>query len=120
MENNQNKAMNMKTLIVTCLLSGLISGCAMRRSEPVKQKLFQPASSQIANGEKIFMAKCQKCHPGGEAGLGIALNPVPAPRFLKRFQIRHGLGVMPAFKKDEISRQQLYDITSYMSAWKHY
>lgn len=91
----------------------------MRRSEPVKRKIFEPASSQVASGEKIFMAKCQKCHPGGEAGLGIGLNPVPAPKFLKKFQIRHGLGVMPSFKENEISPQQLKDLLSYMSAWKH-
>lgn len=112
--------MNIKTLIIACAIACLAIGCTPRRSEPVRQKLFHPSSSQVANGERVFMAKCQKCHPGGEAGLGIALNPVPAPRFLKRFQIRHGLGVMPAFKKDEISRQELYDITTYMSAWKHY
>lgn len=120
MENNQDEAMNIRSIIFTCAIASFLAACAMRRSEPVKQKMFQPANSQVANGEKVFMAKCQKCHPGGEAGLGIALNPVPAPRFLKRFQIRHGLGVMPVFKKDEISRQQLYEITSYMSAWKHY
>ncbi|MCE6991419.1 cytochrome c [Dyadobacter sp. CY323] len=112
--------MNRKTLLITFVLAGFLTACAMRRSEPAKQKMFEPATSQIANGEKIFMAKCQKCHPGGEAGLGIGLNPVPAPKFLKRFQIRHGLGVMPAFKKEEITRQELHDITSYMSAWKHY
>lgn len=112
--------MNIKAILLMCTITAAVGGCAGRHSEPVKQKLFQPATSEIANGEKIFMAKCQKCHPGGEAGLGIALNPVPAPRFLKRFQIRHGLGVMPAFKKDEISRKELYDITSYMAAWKHY
>ena len=112
--------MKITAIILTCTLTLVLAACAVRRSEPVKQKLFKPATSEIANGEKIFMAKCQKCHPGGEAGLGIALNPVPAPRFLKRFQMRHGLGVMPAFKKDEISRQELYDITSYMAAWKRY
>lgn len=112
--------MKVKTILLACALSGFLNTCAVRRSEPVRQKLFRPATSRIANGEKIFMTKCQKCHPGGEAGLGIALNPVPAPRFLKRFQIRHGLGVMPAFKKDEITREQLHDITGYLSAWKHY
>jgi mono/diheme cytochrome c family protein len=66
------------------------------------------------------MAHCQKCHPGGEGGLGPALNSNPAPQFIYRFQMRHGLGVMPAFKKDEISKRDLKDISKYLKAWKHH
>jgi mono/diheme cytochrome c family protein len=66
------------------------------------------------------MMHCQKCHPGGEGGLGPAINPNPAPGFIKRFQMRHGLGVMPGFNKNEISKKDLKDISKYMKAWKHY
>ncbi len=48
----------------------------------------------------------KKCHPGGEAGLGPALNWNPAPGFIKKFQVRHGLGVMPSFKSNEISKAE--------------
>ena len=83
------------------------------------QDQFIPANNEIAEGEKVFMLHCQKCHPGGEGGLGPAINPVPAPGFIKQFQIRHGLGVMPSFKKDEISKQDLRNIRKYMHAWKN-
>ncbi|HYH56249.1 MAG TPA: cytochrome c, partial [Anseongella sp.] len=90
------------------------------RSEPLKGELFIPADENIAKGEKIYMLYCQKCHPAGEAGLGPAINSNPAPRFVKRFQVRHGLGVMPAFKKGEISKSDLRAISRYLQAWKSY
>lgn len=62
------------------------------------------------------MESCHKCHPGGEAGLGPAINNKPLPDFLKRVQIRHGLGVMPSFAKEEISDQELEALLDYMTA----
>lgn len=106
--------------IFACCSIWLLASCASKRSEPVKKRAFEPTTARVANGEKIYMAKCQKCHPGGEAGLGIAINPNPAPRFLKKFQIRHGLGVMPAFRSSELSRADLQDVAVYLSEWKHY
>ena len=99
---------------------GIVAGCASRRSEPFKKEFFRPANASIANGEKMYMAHCQKCHPGGEAGLGPSINANPAPQFIKRFQMRHGLGVMPGFRRDEISKEDLRDISKYSKAWKHY
>jgi len=96
----------------------MISACAIRKSEPITNHTFIPANEHIANGEMVFMENCQKCHPGGEAGLGPAINPTPG--FIKQFQVRHGLGVMPSFKKDEISKQVLKEIKEYLHAWKHY
>ena len=86
----------------------------------VIQRSFIPATESIAHGEKVFMTYCNKCHPSGEAGLGPAINSNPAPQFIKRFQVRHGLGVMPSFKKDEISKEDLRGISAYLRAWKHY
>jgi mono/diheme cytochrome c family protein len=105
-------------MVVIVLLA--LESCVMRRSEPLTGKEFTHASPSIANGEKVYMIYCQKCHPGGEAGLGPAINSNPAPAFIKRFQVRHGLGVMPAFKRDEISKSYLHDITTYLKAWKQY
>lgn len=92
----------------------------MRKSEPVKEKTFAPAHAQVQRGEAVYMAYCHKCHPAGEAGLGPAINSNPAPQFVKRFQMRHGLGVMPPFKRDEISRADLHAVSKYLRAWKHY
>lgn len=98
----------------------LFSRCAMRKSEPLKQKAFSGMSEQVQRGEVVYMAHCNKCHPAGEAGIGPDLNANPAPQFVKRFQMRHGLGVMPAFKRDEISATDLHAISKYLHAWKHY
>jgi mono/diheme cytochrome c family protein len=94
--------------------------CAVRHSEPLEQQLFAPKDERVANGERVYMAQCQKCHPGGEGGLGPAINSNPAPQLIKRFQMRHGLGVMPSFKKDEITKKDLHDVSKYLKAWKHY
>jgi mono/diheme cytochrome c family protein len=107
--------------ILTIIAGGsYFSSCALRKSEPIKQKEFTPYNERIVNGERVYMMNCQKCHPAGEGGLGPAINSNPAPQFVKRFQMRHGLGVMPPFKKNEISKKDLHDISKYLRAWKHY
>ena len=108
------------SLSVICLLVMGSYSCTVRKSEPLTRNTFIPKNEDIANGERVYMIYCQKCHPGGEGGLGPAINSNPAPGFIKRFQMRHGLGVMPGFKKDEISKEDLHDISKYMKAWKHY
>jgi mono/diheme cytochrome c family protein len=103
--------------IIVCLI---IVSCASRKSTPITGKEFVAKNERVANGERVFMANCQKCHPGGEGGLGPAINSNPAPQLIKRFQMRHGLGVMPSFKKNEISKKDLRDISKYLKAVKHY
>ena len=117
----------MRTMLaVACVVASvwtcaaLMPSCSSRKAEALKGKQFVPANARIANGERVYMRACQKCHPGGEAGLGPAINSNPAPQFVKRFQMRHGLGVMPSFKKDEISKKDLRDISKYLKAWKRY
>jgi mono/diheme cytochrome c family protein len=109
----------MKFILLLVVSLMFTVSCAVRRSEPVKQKIFNP-SGDVAHGEKIYMSYCHKCHPSGEAGLGPAINSNPAPMFLKKFQVRHGLGVMPAFKKDALSKSDLDAIATYLKAWKRY
>ncbi|HYF31732.1 MAG TPA: cytochrome c [Chitinophagaceae bacterium] len=117
----------MKTIVgLACMILSVflfvvvIQSCASRKAEAIKGKQFVPANARVANGERMYMMHCDKCHPGGEAGLGPAINSNPAPQFIKRFQMRHGLGVMPAFKKNEISKKDLRDISKFLRAWKHY
>ena len=94
--------------------------CVVRKSEPITGHFFIPGDEHVANGERVYMAQCQKCHPAGEGGLGPSINSNPAPGFVKRFQMRHGLGVMPSFKEGEISKNDLHDISKYLKAWKRY
>ena len=105
-------------MLTTASLS--ILSCKIRRSEPISGSEFTAETTEITNGEIVYMAKCQRCHPAGEGGLGPAINSNPAPSFLKRFQVRHGLGTMPSFKRDEISKKDLHDITNYLKAWKRH
>ncbi|HYF71002.1 MAG TPA: cytochrome c [Ohtaekwangia sp.] len=107
-------------LLIFLLLSCITISCASRKSEPVKGKTFTAKNEAVKQGEQVFMKYCQKCHPAGEAGLGPALNANPAPAFIKRFQMRHGLGVMPGFTQDEISKEDLHHITDYLRALKQY
>jgi mono/diheme cytochrome c family protein len=107
--------------IIYCIvLSAFIFSCSIRKAEPITQREFIPANERIANGQKVFMSYCNKCHPGGEGGLGPSITSNPAPQFIKRFQMRHGLGVMPAFKQHEISKKDLHDISKFLHAWKTY
>ena len=97
----------------------LMHSCASRKSEPLTGDVFTSSDPHVLNGEKVYMLHCQKCHPGGgEGGLGPAINSNPSPGFVKRFQVRHGLGVMPSFDKSEIATDDLQDIASYLKAWK--
>ncbi len=105
-------------ILVSC--TSIIVSCVARKSEPLSGRPFKAKNSKIAHGEQLYMIHCQKCHPSGEAGLGPSLNRNPAPGFLKRFQMRHGLGVMPAFSKGELSHSDLKDISKYIHAWKAY
>ena len=99
-------------LTAVCLIS-LACGSARRR-EP----LATPAAldQRAERGRAVFMANCHQCHPGGEAGLGPAINDKPFPEFLKKFQVRHGLGTMPSFSEQKISDEQLEDLMAYLNA----
>ena len=103
------------------LMSGLLlmPGCSARRGEPIVGPL--PLSEPgITRGQQVFMRECHQCHPGGEAGLGPALNNKPLPGFLIRFQVRNGLGAMPGFSQKEISSTELDDLIDYLKALRNH
>ena len=104
--------------IVILFIVIIINSCVIRKSEPITGKVVDTNNPHVRNGQLIYMTYCQKCHPMGEGGLGPALNSIQVPSFVTRFQVRHGLGVMPYFKKDQISKEGLHDVTAYMSALK--
>jgi mono/diheme cytochrome c family protein len=72
------------------------------------------------HGRQVFMRFCNGCHPNGEGGLGPALNNKLLPGFLIKFQVRHGLGVMPSFSDDVISDEELDDLAGYLVALRHH
>jgi mono/diheme cytochrome c family protein len=85
-----------------------------RRSEPIIGPT--PAKgAAFAEGRRLFMQYCHACHPAGEAGLGPAINNKPLPAALIKFQVRHGLGAMPAFK-DHLDQDELDAVAAYLIA----
>ena len=105
----------MKTNVVLALFLAMLQmapACSSRKSLPLEGPLS--LTEQEQKGELVFMEHCQRCHPGGEAGLGPAINP--APGFGKRFQIRHGLGAMPSFDETLISDKELDNMLNYLKA----
>jgi mono/diheme cytochrome c family protein len=102
---------NYKILLSFSLFFSIVS-CAVRKSEPITAKVVNVADSHTKNGQVLYNNYCQKCHPAGEAGLGPSVTSKPG--FAKRFQMRHGLGVMPSFKKDQLSKRDVKDIAIYL------
>lgn len=95
-----------------------LAGCSARRGEPFRGPI-DVSDPRLARGETVFMAKCNKCHPGGEGGLGPALNNKPLPHFLVRYQTRNGGGAMPPFDADELTDKDLEDVTAYLKALRN-
>lgn len=104
----------MRLLVSAALAAGLLA-CSARRGEPLRGPL-DLSDPRVAKGRAVYMENCNKCHPGGDAGLGPALNNKPLPGFLVRFQTRHGLGAMPAFGEVEIPEADLDHLVAYLKA----
>ena len=99
-----------------CIILFAAAGCgSARRGEPIGRPVTI-ANVDVARGRAVFFRECHQCHPGGEAGLGPALNNKPAPGFLIKTQVRTGLGTMPSFGKDEVSSEELDDLVKYLFA----
>lgn len=97
------------------IAAGLAIACGQaRRSEPLMGPLV--LGSEQERGRTAYMKYCHQCHPGGEGGLGPSLNDKPLPTFLKKFQVRQGIGSMPSFSEEEIPDEELDDIMAYLEA----
>lgn len=103
--------------MVACLLLPLlVSGCrSVRRGEPI-QGALDVSDPRIARGQQVYARNCAMCHPGGEGGLGPALNQMPFPRWLMKVQVRTGLGVMPDFDQHTVSSEDLDALVNYSLA----
>lgn len=107
-----------QTLTQLSLLALLLdaTGChTTRRGEPMTGPM-QSTDPKVEHGRLVFLQNCYQCHPGGEAGLGPALNNKPAPVFLMKTQVRLGLGAMPRFSKKQIPQSDLDDLMAYVIA----
>jgi mono/diheme cytochrome c family protein len=93
----------------------ILAACSARRGEPLGYAR-RGADPSVEHGRVVFMQHCHKCHPGGEAGLGPAINDKPLPEFLMKTQVRVGLGAMPSFHRQEISGEELDNLIRYLKA----
>lgn len=109
----------LRTAAVILPLLVLVACGSARRGPPV-QPPMEIAGAEDARGRAVFMHYCNGCHPRGEAGLGPGLNDKPLPGFLIKFQVRNGLGAMPAFSDYIISSEDLDDLVRYLIALRHH
>lgn len=72
-------------------------------------------TDELEAGRITFNNKCASCHPGGRAGVGPSIINKPLPKFLVRWQIRHGLGVMPAFGEEVLSDEEVREVAEYVT-----
>jgi mono/diheme cytochrome c family protein len=113
----------MSTRLVTTFVAGMLivawvavlfGGCGRsHRGEPQGPEVT-PDNAAEAEGERLFARFCYQCHPGGEAGLGPALNDKPLPAAAIRTQIREGVGAMPAFGSELLGDNEVAAIAEYV------
>lgn len=89
------------------------TGCSAPKIMPYSDPVTLE-TKDLNNGRELFNQHCASCHPRGMAGLGPAIINKPLPEFLIRFQIRNGIGVMPAFKEDVLDDKQVENIAGYL------
>jgi mono/diheme cytochrome c family protein len=102
-----------------CLAAGCSARSYLGYAPPARRPNSIPSerlqdNPRLAEGQRVFMEHCNQCHVGGAAGVGPSLNDKPLPPWLVRFQVRHGLGAMPAFSPRRISDRQLEDVITYV------
>jgi mono/diheme cytochrome c family protein len=111
--------MRTPTTYLICICVLLLSSCgSARRGEPFTGPLLM--SNDALAGRQVFMANCHQCHPGGEAGLGPAINNKPLPKFLVQVQVRNGIGAMPAFSEQDITDDALDDLLIYLEGLRQH
>lgn len=101
-------------LVVLVVLVTFAGACASpRRGENLGNAPAITDSSE-QRGREQYMRHCNACHVGGSGALGPALNDKRLPVFLMRFQVRHGLGAMPRFTREQISDEELDHLMAYL------
>jgi mono/diheme cytochrome c family protein len=75
-----------------------------------------PRFGDAERGRVVFLHHCDRCHPGGGAGLGPALGRKGLPITAFKSLVRLGASNMPAFSKDQISESQLDDLVAFVRA----
>lgn len=101
-------------LVLVLMGAAVAFACVGPRAERQTLDPIQLATAQQKEGQILFMRFCHSCHPDGAAGLGPSIIGMRAPDFLRRAQVRTGLGDMPAFHEDLIRDHELDAIIAYL------
>ena len=115
--NKQKIHLHFRLLIGSLVLLQMTAGCGTAR-RVLPSEILPAPSVNIVKGEQIFFQHCHQCHPGGQAGVGPALNNKPLPGWMIKFQVRQGLGAMPNFSEDTISSDELTLLISFLMTLK--
>ena len=115
MENYKTK-LGKGTLWIICtgILAGIVSiSCSAPKTKPYAEVVTLP-TEQLQNGRILFDNYCASCHPEAMSDVGLAIINKPLPKALIKFQIRNGIGVMPAFNEEQLSDEQVENIAEYL------
>ncbi|PAM92996.1 hypothetical protein B4N84_20280, partial [Flavobacterium sp. IR1] len=95
------------------LTGAKVSSCSTPKTAPYAQVVEMP-NEDLKNGRILFNNHCATCHPEGLSGVGLAIINKPLPKALIKFQIRNGIGLMPAFDEKQLSDLEIDNIASYL------
>jgi mono/diheme cytochrome c family protein len=105
--------MNRIKILFTIAALLFIAACSSKINPPT-ETLQSGLPEKALNGRQVFMEYCNTCHPSGRAGLGPGIFNKPLPGFLIRFQVRNGMGKMPAFDSEHISSEELDNLIRFI------
>lgn len=108
--------MDARLLVLLLVTAAMTGACGTARRSQALGNAPVLASAAEHHGEQVFMEHCNGCHVGGTGALAPAINDKPLPAFLIRFQVRNGLGAMPAFTDEQIDEGELDDLVAYLQA----
>lgn len=112
--------MNRFAVIGLLVLLWALSACAPAyRGEPITGPL-ELSTPTLVLGQRVFDRHCDQCHPGGAAGLGPSLNDKRLPGSLIAYQVRQGVGAMPAFTPERLTDKELDALIAYLESLRRH
>ena len=105
----------LKSAFALAAACALLCACATsRHGEPFQHEPNFSGDVKLSLGQRVFYENCNVCHPGGNAGYGPSLFDRALPAWYVRFQVRSGLGAMPAFDDNRLPQAKLEAVTAYI------
>jgi mono/diheme cytochrome c family protein len=109
-------SMRLVSLTLAAGLLASLAGCGTESARDAARYDYPIGSTDVAQGEAVFVANCNGCHPGGQAGYGPAIEGHPEPVAEVRQIVRQGKGRMPSFGEDKISPDDLEALLAYVDS----